>query len=99
MDAISSHPPANCGVSLHEFAQIMQKLGCVQAINLDGGGSTTMVVDGVTVTKNANSYQRRVASSLDIIDARTAQLPAGHPAQTGCSCITYCFWCGAARAR
>jgi hypothetical protein len=40
-------------------------------MNLDGGGSTTMVVNGHTVTRNANSSQRRVASSIVVVDMRT----------------------------
>jgi len=54
--------------TLWDFAKFLQKLGAVDAMNLDGGGSTTMVVNGVTVTRNANSYQRRVASSLAVIE-------------------------------
>lgn len=34
------------GLSLTELASIMKWLGCVNAINLDGGGSTTMFVRG-----------------------------------------------------
>lgn len=45
-------------------------------MNLDGGGSTTMVVEGNTVTKNANSFQRRVASSLAVIDPNICRLPS-----------------------
>ncbi len=32
------------GVGLPELAQIMINLGCVEAMNLDGGGSTQMAV-------------------------------------------------------
>ena len=32
------------GVSLEELAKFMKELGCVQSINLDGGGSTTMAI-------------------------------------------------------
>ena len=32
------------GVTLYELAQIMQSLGAVTALNLDGGGSSTMVI-------------------------------------------------------
>ncbi len=53
--------------TLWDFAKFLRKLGAVDAMNLDGGGSTTMVVNGVTVTRNAHSYQRRVASSLAVI--------------------------------
>ena len=35
---------ASGGATLTELAQIMKGLGCVGAINLDGGGSTGMVV-------------------------------------------------------
>ncbi|MBR6423602.1 MAG: phosphodiester glycosidase family protein [Bacteroidales bacterium] len=37
------------GLSMLELQQVMAALGCVDAINLDGGGSTTMVVRGVVV--------------------------------------------------
>jgi exopolysaccharide biosynthesis protein len=53
--------------TLWDMAKLLQKLGAVDAMNLDGGGSTTMVVGGSTVTKNGSSYQRRVASSLALL--------------------------------
>ena len=31
------------GVTLYQLAEIMQSLGCINAYNLDGGGSTTMI--------------------------------------------------------
>ena len=34
------------GLSLNELESVMKWLGCVNAINLDGGGSTTMFVKG-----------------------------------------------------
>src|SRR5262249_38634071 len=53
--------------TLWDLAKLLQKLDCADAMNLDGGGSTTMVVNGRPVTRNANSYQRRVANSLAVI--------------------------------
>jgi exopolysaccharide biosynthesis protein len=35
------------GVSLDALAQIMLKLGAVDALNLDGGGSSEFVLNGV----------------------------------------------------
>ncbi len=35
--------PFSCGGTFHELAQIMLEQGCVAAINLDGGGSSTFV--------------------------------------------------------
>ncbi|XP_077982429.1 N-acetylglucosamine-1-phosphodiester alpha-N-acetylglucosaminidase-like [Glandiceps talaboti] len=37
------------GTNLFEFADFLHKLGIVNAINLDGGGSATYVVNGTTV--------------------------------------------------
>ena len=56
--------------TLWDVAKFLHKLGAVDAMNLDGGGSTTMVVHGSTVTRNANASQRRVASSIVVIDLR-----------------------------
>ena len=36
--------PFSIGGSMHEIAQIMLEAGCVSAINLDGGGSSTFIV-------------------------------------------------------
>jgi uncharacterized protein YigE (DUF2233 family) len=57
--------------TLWDVAKFLHNLGCVDAMNLDGGGSTTMVVHGNTVTRNANASQRRVASSIVVIDKRS----------------------------
>ena len=37
----------SAGMSLNEVIQVMQWLGCIEALNLDGGGSTTMYVKGL----------------------------------------------------
>ncbi|CAN5738183.1 hypothetical protein BH10CYA1_BH10CYA1_34440 [soil metagenome] len=58
--------------TLWDVAKFLHKLGAVNAMNLDGGGSTTMVVRGNTVTRNANSHQRHVASSIAVVDLRAA---------------------------
>lgn len=36
----------SAGLTIHELALLMQALGCTTALNLDGGGSTTMWVEG-----------------------------------------------------
>ena len=47
----------NLGVTAIQSAQIMQELGAVQAVNLDGGGSSTMVLveNGIPKLKNKPS--------------------------------------------
>jgi hypothetical protein len=39
-------PGRSTGINLTELARLMQELGCVEALNFDGGGSTSMVVGG-----------------------------------------------------
>lgn len=42
---------ASVGMTLTELAQYMKKLGCVNAMNLDGGGSTVLYVNGAIANK------------------------------------------------
>ena len=69
--------PFSAGGSAEEIAQIMLEAGCVTAINLDGGGSTTFDAkqegsDEVTVVNRpSDGYERSVSSSLLVVS--TAQ--------------------------
>ncbi len=45
---------AGDGLTTDQMAQLMIDLGCVDAVNLDGGGSTTMVVDDCWVNGVVN---------------------------------------------
>ena len=44
---------SSIGLTLMELANLMKDLGCVNAMNLDGGGSTVMYVNGQVVNKPA----------------------------------------------
>ena len=44
---------SSIGLTLVELANLMKELGCVNAMNLDGGGSTVMFVKGHVVNKPA----------------------------------------------
>jgi large repetitive protein len=46
------------GMTLHELAELMQRLGCTDAMNLDGGGSSTFWYAGEI--RNSPSASRRV---------------------------------------
>ena len=65
--------PFSAGGNAEELAQIMLDAGCVTAINLDGGGSTTFVAkqegsDTLTVVNRpSDGYERSVSSSLMIV--------------------------------
>lgn len=55
------------GVDLKELAAIMKELGCEDAINLDGGGSSALVVNGVLLNRPAGKTdQREVMSALAV---------------------------------
>lgn len=44
---------ASVGLTLNELANLMKQLGCINAMNLDGGGSTVMYVNGRVVNRPA----------------------------------------------
>lgn len=49
------------GLSLPQMAKLFQELGCVEALNLDGGGSSCMLVNGKeTITPSSKGVQRPV---------------------------------------
>jgi len=52
------------GVTLEELARLMKSLGAVDALNLDGGGSTAMVINGKTINRPVNGSQRAVSNAL-----------------------------------
>ncbi len=53
------------GMSLFEFANYMHEWGVFQGVNLDGGGSTTMVVRGKVVNSPSDAAgERAVANAL-----------------------------------
>jgi exopolysaccharide biosynthesis protein len=57
------------GVTLPELATILLRYGAVNAINLDGGGSTTMAVDGLVVNSLAGAgYERPVANAVCVFN-------------------------------
>ena len=65
--------PFSAGGSAIEIAQIMYDAGCVAAVNLDGGGSTTFAAkaegeDSVSVVNRpSDGYERSVSSSLLVV--------------------------------
>lgn len=47
--AVDGREGRSVGMTLMQLANFMKSIGCVQAMNLDGGGSTVMFVDGQIV--------------------------------------------------
>lgn len=47
----------DCGLTLEELADYMRALGCESALNLDGGGSTTLVSGGRLVNRPRKDHE------------------------------------------
>ncbi len=52
------------GMTLNELATTMRKLGAVEAMNLDGGSSSTMVINGRVVNVPSTGGERGVSNAL-----------------------------------
>ncbi|MDX2437006.1 MAG: phosphodiester glycosidase family protein [Acidobacteriota bacterium] len=64
-------PETSVGMSIPELTDLMLELGCVSAINLDGGGSTTMVIEGQVVNRPSSSGgDRRNADAILLFPRR-----------------------------
>ena len=76
--------PFSAGGSGQEIAQIMYEAGCVTAINLDGGGSTTFDAkqegsnEVTVVNRPSDGYERSVSSSLLVVSTAEASTEFDH---------------------
>jgi exopolysaccharide biosynthesis protein len=75
--------PYSTGVDLEELAQLMLSQGAVNAINLDGGGSTTLDVrepgdvEATIVNRPSDGNERAVANAILLLSST----PTGPPSQ------------------
>ena len=64
-------PKYSTGLTLYELASILIDLGATEAINLDGGSSSTFVVNDVLINKPSGQREREVLNAVFI----TADVP------------------------
>ncbi len=57
-------PELSAGINLIDLADLLLNLGCHNAINLDGGGSSTMVIRDKVVNSPSDGWERSVANAL-----------------------------------
>jgi exopolysaccharide biosynthesis protein len=57
-------------MSLNELADLLLEFGVIEAINLDGGGSTTMVVENKVVNKPSDQAGERPVSDALLVFLR-----------------------------
>jgi hypothetical protein len=64
------------GMSFHEMADFLSSIGVWNAVNLDGGGSTTMVLNGKIINSPSDrTGERPVANSLQVIRVGPPSFP------------------------
>jgi hypothetical protein len=69
--AIDGRSARSVGATLVELADLMRRLGAWQAMNFDGGGSTTLVVGGAVMNVPSDSAgERAVGSALAVVRKR-----------------------------
>lgn len=79
-------PKRSIGMTLVQFARELVRWGAVLALNLDGGGSSTMVVDGEVVNRPSDGRERRVSSALLVLPGPDPDEPV--PAQRPSGALT-----------
>ena len=52
------------GMTLNDFAELFESLGCTEAYNLDGGGSSTMYFNGKVINNPSNRGGERAVSDI-----------------------------------
>ncbi len=58
--------PGVVGYTTAEVAKILKSLGCVDAMNLDGGGSSCMLINGKETIKGTDGKQRTVVTAVGL---------------------------------
>jgi hypothetical protein len=68
---LDGHGESSGGATLSELADLMRRVGAWNAMNFDGGGSTTMVIDGQLMnTPTDAAGERAVGNALLIVRRR-----------------------------
>ena len=65
-------PDSSAGMTLVELQRLARRIGLTDALNLDGGGSTTMVVAGTIVNHPSDPTGPRTVSDVLLVLPRKA---------------------------
>ena len=70
------HPGHSVGMTLNELTAFLENLGITEALNLDGGGSTTLVVEGSIANRPSDEEgERSVANALLVLGPAPGDCP------------------------
>lgn len=64
---------SSVGLTLLELAQFMLEQGAVEAMNLDGGGSSQMIIGNQTVNEPSDGRERRLGAGIAVIRTKLAK--------------------------
>jgi exopolysaccharide biosynthesis protein len=70
MITVDGRSESSGGIGLHDLAALLLEFGAVEAMNLDGGGSTTMFLDGKVVNHPSDKEGERKVSDAILVSLR-----------------------------
>jgi hypothetical protein len=68
--AVDGRQDASAGMTLVELGDFLVSIGVFQGLNLDGGGSTALVIDGRLVNRPSDSNGERAVGNAILVRAR-----------------------------
>lgn len=71
---VEGRNPAASGATLDELADLLLSLNCVEALNLDGGGSSTMLINGKETIKPSDKEGQRPVPAVFMISSRKQRI-------------------------
>jgi exopolysaccharide biosynthesis protein len=77
MITVDGRSESSGGIGLNDLAAYLVELGATDAMNLDGGGSTTMYLDGKVVNHPSDKEGERPVSDALLVSLRTKIKPKG----------------------
>ena len=60
-------PELSVGMSLAELADYLVKIGCTEAMNLDGGASSQLIVGGQVMNRPSSGFERNTATGIVLV--------------------------------
>ncbi len=74
-------PGYSVGMTLQEFAELFARLGADWALNLDGGGSTALAINGALVNRPSDGYSPKTPGHERAVSSALVVLPGTDPGE------------------
>ncbi len=82
---VDGRSKSSSGINITQSANLMQKLGCIIAVNLDGGGSSEMIVNDKIVNRPSDNGRERAIGTAFLAYAKKKASSRGGGSSTGTS--------------